>query len=278
MPVKTILAVVGVDEADLFLKGAIDLCSRTVCHLSTLVVALAAPPPIGDYAAVVSDAWMEERQGDLERLDLRLQHVRQLLSTSDISSSATSLYSEVAWADEEIGAHALYCDLMLLGAPAAMGEELRRQAISGAIFEARIPLLLTPEGQSPPLRPETVLLAWDSSPDAAGAARDALDLLVGAGRVHVTMVDPRADADGNGEEPGADIAAYLARHGVNVSVDRLSSAGRPIADTLRRHAVDISADMIVMGAYGHSRLRERIFGGVTRSMLDNPPVPVFMSR
>lgn len=74
------------------------------------------------------------------------------------------------------------------------------------------------------------------------------------------------------------MAVYLARHGVKVTVDRLPPEGDSVADVLRRHAVDTAAEMIVMGAYGHSRLRERIFGGVTRSMIEDPPLPLFMAR
>ena len=133
------------------------------------------------------------------------------------------------------------------------------------------PLLIVPVGSTPTLRPKKVLLAWDSRIEAARAAHEAIDLLVEADDVNVTLVDPEATFGANGPEPGADIATYLARHGVKVTVVRLSSAKHSVADALRQHAVDISADLIVMGAYGHSRLRERIFGGVTKSMIQNPP-------
>ena len=93
----------------------------------------------------------------------------------------------------------------------------------------------------------------------------------------IVMVDPQPNGE-SGAEPGADIAAYLARRGLKVTVDRLPSAGHLISDVLTQHAADMQADLIVMGAYGHSRLRERIFGGVTKSMLDKPPLPLFLAR
>ena len=96
--------------------------------------------------------------------------------------------------------------------------------------------------------------------------------------MHVVLVDPQATSWSDGPEPGADIAAYLARHGANVTVERLSSEGRDVEEALRRHAVDMSAEMIVMGAYGHSRMRERWFGGVTQAMTENPPMPLFLGR
>ncbi|TCN31002.1 nucleotide-binding universal stress UspA family protein [Sinorhizobium americanum] len=79
-------------------------------------------------------------------------------------------------------------------------------------------------------------------------------------------------------EPELAAAAYLARHGINVTVDRLPSAGRRVEDILNQHALDMAADLIVMGAYGHSRIRERVFGGVTKAMIDVPTVPVLMVR
>jgi nucleotide-binding universal stress UspA family protein len=103
-------------------------------------------------------------------------------------------------------------------------------------------------------------------------------LLAAADEVRLAIVDPVEGEHAHGEEPGADAATFLARHGVNVTVDRLPSENHSVADVLRRHAVDTDAQMLVMGAYGHSRLRERIFGGVTRSMLEVPPLPVFLAR
>jgi nucleotide-binding universal stress UspA family protein len=122
------------------------------------------------------------------------------------------------------------------------------------------------------------MVAWDSSLEAARAVREALDMLVAADDVRLVLVDPVAGESGQGAEPGADAAAYLARHGVKVAVDRLPSSGQSVAAVLSRHAADMDAELMVMGAYGHSRLRERIFGGVTRSILDEPPLPIFMAR
>ncbi|WP_454856729.1 universal stress protein [Rhizobium binxianense] len=108
--------------------------------------------------------------------------------------------------------------------------------------------------------------------------RAAMELLVGADSVHIVMVDPEASPAENGEEPGADIAAYLAKHDARAVVEVLASGGLATGEVLRRHADDIAADLIVMGAYGHSRLRQRIFGGVTRSMLEETRLPVLLAH
>jgi nucleotide-binding universal stress UspA family protein len=109
------------------------------------------------------------------------------------------------------------------------------------------------------------------------AAREAIDVMAAAVDVHVTIVDD-ASAEVSDSGPRANIAAYLARHGIKVKIDRLRTSGTTVADLLKQHASEISADMIVMGAYGHSRLRERLFGGVTKSMIDTSSIPIFMMR
>jgi nucleotide-binding universal stress UspA family protein len=155
---------------------------------------------------------------------------------------------------------------------------LKEKTIEGALFSSGKPVLLLPEGAAPSLSPERVMVAWDSRIEASRAVREALPILKGAQEVRLVLVDPEESEAAHGQEPGADAALYLARHGVRVGVDRLPGSGRPVADVLGRHAGDMGAQMIVMGAYGHSRLRQRILGGVTRSMIENPPLPIFMAR
>jgi len=279
MAFKTILTVAGPEapwEGDL--KLAADLCEQAKAHLSVFVMALAAPPPIGEYAAVVSDSWLQERQADLRHLNARREEISAFVAASAVSGDVVSDYPEVGWADEMVGRRARYADLTLAGPELLVSETLRQKVIEGALFWSGKPLLLVPESAQPTLNPKRVLVAWDTRIEATRAVREALELLACADEVRLAIVDPIEGERSHGEEPGADAATFLARHGVKVTVDRLPSENHSVADVLRRHAVDTGAEMLVMGAYGHSRLRERIFGGVTRSMLENPPLPVFLAR
>ena len=278
MAFKTLLAVTGPDLGDGDLKLAIALCEEIEAHLAVLVVALAAPPPIGEYAAVVSDAWLQERQADMDMLQKRTAVVTALLASSPVSSDVSSEYPEEAGADDVIGRRARYADVTLLGPELLSRGILKSKAIEGALFSSGKPLLLVPEGSAPTLKPKRIMVAWDSRIEASNAVARSLDLLSAADNVHLVLVDPLEGETGQGAEPGADLATYLARFGVKVTVDRVPSQGRTVAATLRQHAIDISADLLVMGAYGHSRLRERIVGGVTRSMIDEPPLPILMAR
>ncbi|CAN7705916.1 universal stress protein [Phyllobacterium sp. LjRoot231] len=278
MRFKSLLSIVEVNQTDNDLKIAIDLCSEINAQLSVMVFAVASLPPIGDYPIGTADVWVKERQRDLAVLKGRVEDVEMLVRDVDISAAITDEYPELARIGHIVGRYARYADATIIGPDLLTNEALKAKVIDGALFESGRPILLIPHGTKPTLRPKRVLLAWDSGVECTRAAREALDIMASAEEVHVTMVDPDTSSIANGPEPGADIAAYLSHHGINVDVDRLPSGGQSIADVLKQHATDISADLIVMGGYGHSRTREWIVGGVTRSIVDDSNLPVLMAR
>lgn len=277
MAYRTVLNVAGLDRGDRDLERAIALCEPVGAHLSVLVLAVAVPPPMGD-ATMVAEAWVQERQADLTRLEERVGSITKLLAGSVLPADVASEYPDLAAVADVVGRRARYTDLVVVGPDLLASEVLRSKVVEGTLFASGRPVLLLPEKSQATLHPERVLIAWDSSLEATRAVREALDILVAADDVRLVLVDPLAGESGQGAEPGADAAAYLARHGVKVAVDRLPSSGQSVAAVLARHAADMNADLMVMGAYGHSRLRERIFGGVTRSMLEAPPLPILLAR
>jgi nucleotide-binding universal stress UspA family protein len=120
------------------------------------------------------------------------------------------------------------------------------------------------------------MVCWDGSHNSARAAADAMPFLVRAKVVEVVIVTGER---GKSEElPGADIAKHLARHGLNVEINRIVASDKDVANTILSHAADADADFIVMGGYGHSRLREFILGGTTREILASMTVPTLMSH
>lgn len=278
MRYKTILTPVGVNHFQEDIRNAIAVGQSVEAHLAVTVVALAAPPPVGGYAEVISAAWLEERQGDLAKLADQVEIVKDMLKASGLSYDVHDLYTEFSWADEDIAKRALYADLTLVGRQAAQDPDFCKRILDGALFRSPTPVLFNRVDRTPNLTPRSVLIAWDSQMEAARAVQQALPMLQTAREVHVTLIDPVATESGSGEEPGADIAAYLARHGVPVAVDVLSGGGRTVDETLKQHAVDVAADLVVMGAYSHSRLREIIFGGVTQAMLETAKLPIFWSH
>ncbi|CAN7637250.1 universal stress protein [Neorhizobium sp. LjRoot104] len=118
------------------------------------------------------------------------------------------------------------------------------------------------------------MIAWNGSLEAIKVVKQGRLLLKSAREVSIVIVDPDADTQQSAQE----LSAYLLRSHVDSRIDVLRSDGRTTHQTLDDCAHDVGADVIIMGAYGHSRLRELIFGGVTRSMLDNPKQPIFLAR
>ena len=172
---------------------------------------------------------------------------------------------------------ARYADLVVVGQadpePTATPSDLPETV---ALATGR-PVLVVPHiGAKPPGK--TVLLCWNASREAARAAADALPFLKAAQKVIVLVVNPKVSAAGHGAEPGADAAAWLARHGVKVTVQRDVAPDADAGAVILSRAADLGADLIVMGIYGHSRLREMVLGGASRTLLGSMTVPVLMSH
>jgi nucleotide-binding universal stress UspA family protein len=141
------------------------------------------------------------------------------------------------------------------------------------------PVLILPHiGLRGPMIGGHVMLGWNAGREATRAVSDAMPFLQAAKAVTVLAVNPRSGARGHGEDPGADIALYLARHGVKVTASHTVAPEADPAEVLLSRMADLGVDMLVMGAYGHSRLRELVIGGVTRKIMNSMTAPVLMSH
>ena len=150
--------------------------------------------------------------------------------------------------------------------------------IEAAMFNTGRPAIIVPYIQSEGFKLDRVLCCWDGGAPAARAVNDALPFLKRARAVEVLNVVGARDDTPKGEIRGIEIANHLARHNVKVEIETVTVPDRGVADTILSHAADTSADLIVMGGYGHSRLREFVLGGVTRDILRSMTVPAFLSR
>lgn len=148
--------------------------------------------------------------------------------------------------------------------------------VEGALFGTGRPVVIVPYIQKTPLKLDNVVVCWDGGRSAARAIADAMPFLKRAGRVEIVIV--ASERDQQDQIEGADIGQHLARHGVNVTVERIPANDIDVGNALLSHAADTAADFMVMGGYGHSRLREFVLGGVTRSILSTMTVPVLMSH
>lgn len=183
-------------------------------------------------------------------------------------------------ADSSLIAHARYADLVIVGqddpdaltvlpAPSDLPETVALSTGRAVLVVPHIGVEKTPGG--------TVMLCWNASRESARAASEALPLLKAAKQVIVLIVGPKT-GDVPGAEPGANVTAWLSRHAVKVIVQRDNSADADAGSTILSRAADHGADLIVMGIYGHSRLREMVLGGASRTLLSSMTVPVLMAH
>lgn len=196
-------------------------------------------------------------------------------------AGATSLERRCVDEDPGMGMslQARYCDLVVIS-QTDQNEflpRLRSDFPDYVVLNAPRPVLVVPAAGAPSSFASNITVAWNGSPEALRAITSALPLLKAARQVHVIVFDADISGDLHGEEPGADLALYLARHGVKVEVTA-AVAGLDEGDSLLTFARKKGSDLIVMGAYGHSRFREILLGGMTRSVLAASTIPLWMAH
>lgn len=192
-----------------------------------------------------------------------------------LAHDSTTLDGAMLGITDQLSRTARCFDLSVLPQATPDGGDDETFLIEAALFDSGRPVLVVPYIQVAPLKLDRVMVAWDGSRSAARAVGDALPLLSRAKDIEIVTVTPDTKAAG---VPAADIARHLARHGLKVELRSLSADSIGIPNCILSHAADRSSDLIVMGAYGHSRLREFVLGGMTREMLESMTVPTFMSH
>lgn len=281
MPLKDILVHLdATPQSAGRLDLAIDLARRHDAHLTALHVVDIGMPLIamadgggGAALAGLVDQMRDTAIAEASRIEADYRERMRRESLPGEWRQAEGMVGEL------LTLHARYADLVILGQDDPDGPSTQAAGLAGQVlFGAGRPVLVVPYAGRFPSAGRRVLIGWNASREAARAVNDALPLIGKADTACVLAANPRHGIDGHGEEPGADIALHLARHGAKVSVEHRLAPDVPDADLLLNHATDMSADLIVIGAYGHSRLREFVLGGVTRTILKQMTVPVLMSH
>ncbi|QDL94404.1 universal stress protein (plasmid) [Paroceanicella profunda] len=280
MSYKTILNVC--DETGSATPGyqlAVALAGRFDAHLE--LIACGLEPELTMYAYDGVDAGLIAEMGDRARgrADAIAASAEALLSATGLRSDVRRLVTSYDRLQARFGAYARYADLVVLDRPKSTDDTVAERLLEGALFDGDATVLLCPQTETPgPVPGDSVVIAWNGSAESLRAVRGAMPFLAQAQRVDIVLVDPEPDAELTGEDPGSLLALMLARQGLHVSVTPKPSSGRAPAEVVREHATDIGADLLVMGAYGHSRLREYLLGGATRDMLADMRLPVLMAH
>src|SRR2546423_5510894 len=193
-----------------------------------------------------------------------------------VSFESRMVSASLAGASDRFGAMARRFDLSVIAQTEPDKIAPEELIVEGALFGSGRPVVVVPYIHKTGVKLDRVMVCWDASRAAARAVADAMPFLERAKAIDVVIVAserPKSD-----EIPGADIGHHLARYNLNVEVKRIVATDTDVANTLLSHAADTAADFIVMGGYGHSRLREFILGGVTRGILASLTVPALMSH
>ena len=277
MAFKDLLVVVdespsGAQRIDL----AVQMASTFGAHLTGLCVTEAAelrPSVLAQFPPEVLDMLSRVGREDAARAKV-IWDARLHAAGIDVSTEWRAVEGD---SGEVTSVHARYADLCIIGQvnpdnPTG-AEDLPEQVILGS----GRPAIVVPYAGTFKAMGQQVMVAWNASREAARAVNDALPILERAAGVRVVSINPQ-DGPGDGAIPGADISLHLARHGVRVEAETINADDVRVDDALLSRAFDTGADLIVMGAYGHSRLGEFVLGGATRHILRQITIPVFMSH
>jgi len=230
------------------------------------------PPSVGRYnPAEVIETQRADNQAAAESA---IKSFTVASSRAGSSAEQLMLSASLNGAGDRFARMARRFDLAIVGQP-----EIGRMEWNigeTTLFESGRPTIMVPYIQKGPFKIDNVMICWDGSRAAARAVADAIPILGKSARVEIVIITNEPGKQYDIE--GADIGQHLARHGLKVNVDRLPGGGIDVADALLSYAADSSADFMVMGGYGHSRLREFVLGGVTRSIFQSMTVPVLLSH
>jgi len=260
------------------LDYAVSVARAFGAHLAGVAFALdpIVPPAMG-VGDAVPPAWIDEQRAQAKAAaDAAVAAFEEAARRDGISAESRCLDASLAGAATLFGEIARRFDLSIVRQAEPAAGPLEELIVEAALFESGRPVLVVPYVRKEPLRLDRVMVCWDGSRSAARALGDAIPLLGRAKAVEVVSV--LGDRGKSDEIPGADIAAHLARHDLEVDVARIPPIESDVMDAILSHAADAGTDLLVMGGYGHSRLREFILGGVTRGILKTMTVPCLMSH
>lgn len=220
---------------------------------------------------------IERQQADNEGFaKSALERFSAATKREGLSADPLTISTSLAGAGEHFSRIARRFDLAVLGQAEPDSSSVDDIIAETTLFESGRPIIVVPYIQKGPLKLDKAMVCWDGSRPAARAIGDAMPLLAKAGKVEIVSIVSEPGKQDKIE--GVDMGHHLARHGLEVEVERIARGDVDVADALLSHAADSGADVMVMGGYGHSRLRQFLLGGVTRSTLRSMTVPVLMAH
>lgn len=277
MSVASIL--LHVDDAAAFesrLKLAIRLADQFDAHLSALYVVWPTSFPNITQISAGADIFESHRNTLWEAAERTRKMCEEAAGDAGVTFDWRA---EEGILTDKLNEYGRYSDLIVLGQhEPGKHRERRESAADHVVLESGTACLVVPYIGAAREQIENVLIAWNGSMESAHAVKDAVPILTQARRVEVLIINPEQQKIKDEHGPGSGIRAYLARHGIDAKTHTIHNQQSDPGDVLLSYASDFSADLVVMGAYSHTRWREKILGGFTRHLLEHMTVPVLMSH
>jgi nucleotide-binding universal stress UspA family protein len=275
--IKDILLHLSSDpKHDVAAPYAVSVAEAFGAHLTGLIFGYEPVLPTTPGGGLPVDFIDEQRALAQEAANAAITKLGEAAERAGVAAESRLVTTSVAGAGDIFGHLARRFDLSIVSQanPDVAGPQ--DLIIEAALFQSGRPVVVVPYIQRAGLSLDRVVVCWDAGRHVARAIADALPFLHRAKAVEVlTVATERLTSD---DLPSADISRHLARHDLKVELKRIVSGGSDVANTILSHAADVSADFIVMGGYGHSRLREFILGGATRGLLSSMTIPTLMSH
>ncbi|MGZ5870679.1 MAG: universal stress protein [Bradyrhizobium sp.] len=279
MPFKSIAVFVDPTPAG---EARTSYAARMACRHGAHLIGIFVVPPI--FSGSPAESFVQGRQAVRQVIASHLVKEAETIDAAKRSFSVGCTREDISFEfrflhqgdiDDNAALNSLHTDLVIVGGLRAGGlpSEWSAEAL---LLATGVPFLLLPGSWTGSVT-EHVAVAWNASREARRAIADALPFLVSAQSVTILLVDPQKNPR-HGEEPGADVALYLSRHGAKVAVEQVQSHGEPIAKVILAYAERHNTDLIVVGAYSHARTTQMVFGGVTRSLLRDATVPLLIAH
>jgi nucleotide-binding universal stress UspA family protein len=273
--IKDLVVNLGLGTQDPAGEYAVSLGEVFEAHV--LGIAVSYEPVIpGTVMGGIPPEIIESQRVESTKARTAIARFEQAAKRAGISAETRTISASISGAADQIGRIGRRFDLVVVGQPDRQKSMPDEVVDEGVLFESGRPVIFVPFIHRGGVKLERIIICWNGSRVAARAVADSLPFLKKAKQVEIVII---SDKPGKQDElPGADLGAHLARHGLKVDVKRITSPDIDVPSTLLSYAADSAADMIVMGGYGHSRLREFVLGGATRGVLESMTVPVLMSH
>jgi nucleotide-binding universal stress UspA family protein len=277
----TTLLLINRETSDAVIHDLAESAAQEQTHLSCLMIGPAPQVPTYAYGMSpyggmsIPDNWGENAENAQQEMVERVTEINALFARSNVSAALQSVLCTTMEIKDIVARRARVCDIAHIAANLRDTPAVMREMAHGILFKSPVGLMLN---ASPSQKPGCVFVAWNGSQAASKAVHVALPYLQVAEKVIVACFDPETTTDRNEADPGTDLAAWLSHHGCAVTVSQFPTGGREVAQCIQDRAREQGADLIVMGAYGHARMIEAVFGGTTRTIIEQADMPVLLAH